>query len=213
MPPAEDGKTLRAIAYDCQRFPKRTVECMCAVTLAPLLAGRPAPLKCRRRTRSLNLLAEQISRLSMRAIGFARWRSCWRFGRRGFRASSRLGYRSQPNRCSQPTAKSPPLCTIGSLTRCIRPSRLRGLPSPASLVKRETFAPLAQENAGSLAQIGYFTTLKLDGKAVGIWACDRVLDGGAAGPSCGFSCRAAAENSDSGGQFCFAAGRRSRIFH
>lgn len=40
----------------------------------------------------------------------------------------------------------------------------QGLAKPGELVKRETFAPLAQENAGSLAQIGYFTTLKLDGK-------------------------------------------------
>ena len=42
----------------------------------------------------------------------------------------------------------------------------QGLAKPGELVKRETFAPLAKENAGGLAQIGYFTTLKLDGKAV-----------------------------------------------
>src|SRR5271156_6613904 len=42
----------------------------------------------------------------------------------------------------------------------------QGLAKPGELVKRETFAPLAQENAGNLAEIGYFTTLKLDGKAV-----------------------------------------------
>ena len=42
----------------------------------------------------------------------------------------------------------------------------QGLAKPGELVKRETFAPLAKENAGSLAEIGYFTTLKLDGKAV-----------------------------------------------
>ena len=42
----------------------------------------------------------------------------------------------------------------------------QGLAKPGQLVKRETFAPLAEENAGGLAQIGYFTTLKLDGKAV-----------------------------------------------
>ncbi len=41
----------------------------------------------------------------------------------------------------------------------------QGLAKPGELVKRETFAPLAQENAGGLAEIGYFTTLKLDGKA------------------------------------------------
>ena len=42
----------------------------------------------------------------------------------------------------------------------------QGLAKPGELVKRETFAPLAKENAGRLAEIGYFTTLKLDGKAV-----------------------------------------------
>src|SRR5277367_3438994 len=41
----------------------------------------------------------------------------------------------------------------------------QGLAKPGDLVKRETFAPLAQENAAGLAEIGYFTTLKLDGKA------------------------------------------------
>ena len=41
-----------------------------------------------------------------------------------------------------------------------------GLTKTDGLVKRETFAPLAQENAGGLADIGYFTTLKLNGKAV-----------------------------------------------
>ena len=43
---------------------------------------------------------------------------------------------------------------------------IQGLAPPGELVKRETFAPLAKENAGGLADIGYFTTLKLDGKAV-----------------------------------------------
>ncbi|THD43070.1 MAG: DUF1007 family protein [Bradyrhizobium sp.] len=40
----------------------------------------------------------------------------------------------------------------------------QGLAKPGELVKREVFAPLAQENAGGLAQIGYFTTLKIEGK-------------------------------------------------
>jgi ABC-type uncharacterized transport system substrate-binding protein len=40
------------------------------------------------------------------------------------------------------------------------------LAAPGELVKREQFAPLAKENAGSLAEIGYFTTLKIGGKAV-----------------------------------------------
>jgi ABC-type uncharacterized transport system substrate-binding protein len=43
---------------------------------------------------------------------------------------------------------------------------VQGLAAPGQLVKREDFAPLAKENAGSLAQIGYFTTLKIAGKAV-----------------------------------------------
>lgn len=42
----------------------------------------------------------------------------------------------------------------------------QGLAKPGDLVTRETFAPLAQENAANLAQIGYFTTLKIGGKAV-----------------------------------------------
>ena len=42
----------------------------------------------------------------------------------------------------------------------------QGLAPPGELVKREQFAPLAKENAGSLADIGYFTTLKIGGKAV-----------------------------------------------
>jgi ABC-type uncharacterized transport system substrate-binding protein len=42
----------------------------------------------------------------------------------------------------------------------------QGLAPPGQLVKKEQFAPLAKENAGSLAEIGYFTTLKIAGKAV-----------------------------------------------
>jgi ABC-type uncharacterized transport system substrate-binding protein len=42
----------------------------------------------------------------------------------------------------------------------------QGLAKPGQLVTREIFAPLAQENAANLAQIGYFTTLKIGGKAV-----------------------------------------------
>ncbi len=43
---------------------------------------------------------------------------------------------------------------------------IQGLTRTNGLVSRATFAPLAKENAGGLADIGYFTTLKLDGKAV-----------------------------------------------
>lgn len=43
---------------------------------------------------------------------------------------------------------------------------VQGLAQPGQLAKREDFAPLAKENAGGLAQIGYFTTLKIAGKAV-----------------------------------------------
>ena len=42
----------------------------------------------------------------------------------------------------------------------------QGLAKPGELVKREQFAPLARENAGGLAEIGYFATLKIGGKPV-----------------------------------------------
>jgi ABC-type uncharacterized transport system substrate-binding protein len=42
----------------------------------------------------------------------------------------------------------------------------QNLAAPGQLVGREQFGPLAKENAGSLAEIGYFTTLKIGGKAV-----------------------------------------------
>lgn len=40
----------------------------------------------------------------------------------------------------------------------------QGLAPKGKLVGRDIFAPLAKENAGSLAELGYYTTLKLDGK-------------------------------------------------
>ena len=40
----------------------------------------------------------------------------------------------------------------------------QGLAQPGQLVTRDIFAPLAHENAGGLAEIGYFTTLKIGGK-------------------------------------------------
>ena len=43
---------------------------------------------------------------------------------------------------------------------------VQGLAQPGQLARRADFAPLAKENAGGLAQIGYFTTLKIGGKAV-----------------------------------------------
>ena len=42
----------------------------------------------------------------------------------------------------------------------------QGLAKPGELVKRDQFAPLARENAGGLADVGYFTTLKVGGKPV-----------------------------------------------
>ncbi len=42
----------------------------------------------------------------------------------------------------------------------------QGLAKPGELVKRAQFAPLARENAGSLADIGYFTTLRIGSKSV-----------------------------------------------
>lgn len=40
----------------------------------------------------------------------------------------------------------------------------QGLAPAGQLVGKEQFAPLAKENAGGLAENGYFTTLKIDGK-------------------------------------------------
>lgn len=42
----------------------------------------------------------------------------------------------------------------------------QGLAKPGERVTREQFAPLARENAGGLAEVGYFTTLKNGGKPV-----------------------------------------------
>jgi ABC-type uncharacterized transport system substrate-binding protein len=42
----------------------------------------------------------------------------------------------------------------------------QGLAPAGQLVSKAQFASLAKENAGSLAEIGYFTTLKIGGKAV-----------------------------------------------
>ena len=50
--------------------------------------------------------------------------------------------------------------------RCIRPSPPRVSRRPANSSSKEQFAPLAKENAGSLAEIGYFTTLKIGGKSM-----------------------------------------------
>ena len=43
---------------------------------------------------------------------------------------------------------------------------VEGLTKPGALVTREQFDALAKENAGSLAELGYFTTLKINGKPV-----------------------------------------------
>ena len=42
----------------------------------------------------------------------------------------------------------------------------QGLAPTGQLVNKEQFAPLAKENAGGLAEVGYFTTLKIGGKAM-----------------------------------------------
>ena len=41
-----------------------------------------------------------------------------------------------------------------------------GLAPKGKLVTRAIFAPLAEQNAGGLAEVGYYTTLKLDGKVM-----------------------------------------------
>ena len=40
----------------------------------------------------------------------------------------------------------------------------QGLAPKGQLVTRAIFAPLARENAGGLAEVGYYTTLRIDGK-------------------------------------------------
>jgi ABC-type uncharacterized transport system substrate-binding protein len=42
----------------------------------------------------------------------------------------------------------------------------QGLAPKGKLVTRDIFAPLARENAGSLAEVGYYTTLRIDGKTM-----------------------------------------------
>ncbi len=42
----------------------------------------------------------------------------------------------------------------------------QGLAPKGQLVTRAIFAPLARENAGSLASVGYYTTLRIDGKTM-----------------------------------------------
>ena len=42
----------------------------------------------------------------------------------------------------------------------------QNLGKPGELVKREDFAQIAEENAGQLAQIGYYTVMKIGGKQV-----------------------------------------------
>jgi len=42
----------------------------------------------------------------------------------------------------------------------------QGLAKPGELVTREQFAPFTKDSAGRLADVGYFTTLKIGGKSV-----------------------------------------------
>ena len=72
---------------------------------------------------------------------------------------------------------------------------VQGLAKPGELAKREDFAPLAKENAGGLAQIGYFTTLKIGGKAVDFGEVTDYWMEERPGPSRDFPCRPAAEDS------------------
>ena len=43
---------------------------------------------------------------------------------------------------------------------------IQGLAPPGQIAGKKEFASLAKENAGSLAEVGYFTTLKIGGKAM-----------------------------------------------
>ena len=89
----------------------------------------------------------------------------------------------------------------------------QGLAKPGELVKREIFAPLAQENAGGLAEIGYFTTLKLDGKAVEFAPVTEYWMEERPDHLVAFHVVLPLKTPPPVGRFGFAAGRRSRIFH
>ena len=150
------------------------------------------------------------------------WRIRGRWSRRrsrlattatGARASARLGDGEEPARLSRRTARFRRSCTTGCSTRCIPPSPPRGWRKPGELVKREQFAPLARENAGSLAEIGYFTTLKIDGKAVDFGSVtdywmeerpDHLVE---------FHVTIPLKTPTPVGKFVTLAGRRSGIFH
>ena len=89
-----------------------------------------------------------------------------------------------------------------------------GARASGELVTARQFAPLAQENAGSLAEIGYFTTLKIGGKAVDFGSVTRILDA-RSGPTIWSSSmsRCRSKTPAPVGQVRYVAGRRSRILH
>ena len=91
----------------------------------------------------------------------------------------------------------------------------QGLAKPGELVTRDIFAPLARQNAGGLAEIGYFTTLKIGGQTAEFapvkdgdyWMEER------SDHLVTFHVDAAPEDADRAGAIFLAAGRRPRIFH
>ena len=85
-------------------------------------------------------------------------------------------------RSASPTARSLPVTHDWVFDEMYSSFATQGLAKPGELVKREIFAPLAQENAGGLAEIGYFTTLKLDGKAAEFGPVDATI-GWRSGPT------------------------------
>ncbi len=101
----------------------------------------------------------------------------------GGRASTCLDHGEKPDRLHAGRQGCGWWFTTGCFDEMYSSFATQGLADPGKLVKREQFAPLAKENAGSLAEIGYFTTLKIAGKAAGVRLGDGLLDGGAARPS------------------------------
>ena len=89
----------------------------------------------------------------------------------------------------------------------------QGLAKPGELVKREVFQPLAQENAKNLADIGYFTTLKLDGKTAEFGEVTDYWMEERADHLVAFPRPPAPEKTDRGRALRFAVRRRPRIFH
>ena len=80
-------------------------------------------------------------------------------------ASPRLGHRAQPVEFA-PDGKVRAVVHDWVFDEMYSSFATQGLAPKGKLVTRAMFAPLARENAGGLAELGYYTTLKIDGKVM-----------------------------------------------